>query len=555
MNRLASLLQRIGGPRAVSPLAWLILSPVAILGVPLSFGPELLARHTAELFGISLASYLVTGPIFLLAWLTYLRPSPDRKSRPGAALLTFVAASAVAGLVIGFLISWSNLDADPDILGRTAARTWLGLYWSVVVTLLLDSSDSYRDASQKLKQEARRLNQMVLARTDHVLEVRRRMVDTVTKTISEALKKGDPASLNAVADQVITPLTRFIEETASKPYLIPEKSLEKVKIGPVIATALKSPRNILLTATIGATYPIAASIWRFGLLGILNVFGIWLAIASTLFIVRTFARNRAWLGLLLISTGAVLDAFFAFTLEQLATGSITSLSNLTLGSWLITPFFLVTFELGHARKITLEQMEQKISEGQWAERRLHQEIWVESRKLAKVVHGTVQGRIRSAAVSQTYLNQNDLEALSQECIRLVELGPESQSVDEFLEQSRRLWAGILEIDISADPEALQKVDSDPIARTSLLEVMREAFTNAVRHGSASNAWIELAVLVEGPRQLLKIKISNNGKPLAVDQISGFGSSVFDEVTSKWDLKQLKNRVVLTAELALDPSLG
>lgn len=551
MNQSATILERIGGRRAVSPGAWLFLSPIAIFGVYFSFGEVAFGPDAEELILISLLSYLASGPIFLIAWLTYLRPSSNRRARPVAALLTFTLGGLSAGIVLSLLLVEFGVNVDPDPVGRALGRAWLGVFWSVVVTLVLDASDRYKEAAGRLNDEAEDLRVLLKTKGNYVFEVRKQMVDTVTKTISQALANSEPEELNKVADRVIAPLTNFLENNGKKPYELPPRKLEKVKIGPVVSRSLSAPKNIPLIATLGASYPALVLLGRFGFLGALEISIIWLAIAGSLALARRFSRGKGSAGFAILLLGMILTLLFSVALELAWTGNITSLGNLSLGSWAITPFFLVGMEFERARQQALAKMQDKNAQASWAQQRLQQEIWVESRKLARIVHGTVQGKIRAAAISKAKLATADLEGLTVECIRLVEVGPEPQTLEQFIEQSRRLWKGILEIELSAANDVVRVVESDPIALTSLLEVLREAFTNAVRHGSATKAFVQLQISSEPQRSQLRVSVKNNGSSLAKRRRSGFGSSVFDEVTADWKIGQTRSDVELVAYLVLE----
>lgn len=551
MNDLGAILQRIGGRRAVSPGAWLVLSPIAILGVYFSFGAAAFGPDHRFLIVTSLLSYLVGGPIFLIAWLTYLSPITGRKARPVLALITFTVAGLASGSVLSLLLFYSRIDADLDLIDRTLSRAWLGVFWSIVVTLVLDASDRYRETASKLNDEAANLRVLLKTRGDYVFSVRKQMVDTVTKTISQALATSGPKELNKVADQVIAPLTRFLEAKGRRPYELPLRNLEKVKIGPVVSRALSSPENIVLIATLGAIYPALVLVGRFGVLGALSTLMIWIVAFSFLHLARIFSDGKGYVGFLILLIGAITTLLAAIALELVFTGNVTSLGNLSLGSWIIIPFFLVGMEFERAGQEALDMMREKNAQARWVQQRLQQEIWVESRKLARVVHGTVQGKIRAAAISKAKLAAADLEALRAECIHLVEVGPEPQTLHQFIDQSRRLWRGILDIELSAPVNVVNVVESDPIALTSLLEVLREAFTNAVRHGSATKASVQLQISSKLQRNQLIVRVKNNGSPLARRRSSGFGSSVFDEVTSEWTIRQTNSQVELLAYLLLD----
>ena len=77
------------------------------------------------------------------------------------------------------------------------------------------------------------------------------------------------------------------------------------------------------------------------------------------------------------------------------------------------------------------------------------------------------------------------------------------------------------------------------------EIAKEAISNAVRHGDATEA----TVLIDREQDdVLRIEITNNGSPPDPKRGSGIGSEMLDEVCISWRLYSDKELVRLSAEL-------
>jgi two-component sensor histidine kinase len=78
-------------------------------------------------------------------------------------------------------------------------------------------------------------------------------------------------------------------------------------------------------------------------------------------------------------------------------------------------------------------------------------------------------------------------------------------------------------------------------------VVREAISNAVKHGEAKNAQIKISL--ERSR-LIRVVIENDGIPASQGAKTGFGSDFLDEVAYSWSLKSAAGTTILKAKIAI-----
>ena len=107
------------------------------------------------------------------------------------------------------------------------------------------------------------------------------------------------------------------------------------------------------------------------------------------------------------------------------------------------------------------------------------------------------------------------------------------------------WAGICELELQFESSALESVNEDLGIARSINEILREAISNAVRHGNASKVVVELAQ--EG--NVLNLTVTNNGSPVTKKSRASLGTDMLDEVTLEWSLSNRHSAVVLQAKLA------
>ena len=97
------------------------------------------------------------------------------------------------------------------------------------------------------------------------------------------------------------------------------------------------------------------------------------------------------------------------------------------------------------------------------------------------------------------------------------------------------------------PEILTQLESNQVASACAAEVVREAVSNAVKHGKAEH--IVIALERTSPH-LLGITVTNDGQPLPAEIEAGYGSSILDEVAFTWQLENRGGYTVLGAAIAI-----
>jgi two-component sensor histidine kinase len=188
-----------------------------------------------------------------------------------------------------------------------------------------------------------------------------------------------------------------------------------------------------------------------------------------------------------------------------------------------------------------------------------QQLWLGRRAWQFVVHGTVQSaltaaltRLQSSPEPEQYvLNRvvDDIErartALTAAPARMIDLA------DSF-NQMQATWRGICDIKISITDRAGRSLQKNNDACMCVNEIVKEAVSNAVRHGDAKNALVEIDRIDDFD---LAITVSNDGVPLAAQTRLGVGSRLIEELTTDWSLESSKasGLTVFKANLPLQRS--
>lgn len=107
------------------------------------------------------------------------------------------------------------------------------------------------------------------------------------------------------------------------------------------------------------------------------------------------------------------------------------------------------------------------------------------------------------------------------------------------------WVDNCKMEYHIQPAAQQALDSQQSLARSTIEVMREAITNAIKHGKAKN--IKVTITQSG--QLLDLIVDNDGQEVIAGG-QGLGTSVISELTHSHGLYKTNDGVRFTASIAL-----
>jgi hypothetical protein len=181
-----------------------------------------------------------------------------------------------------------------------------------------------------------------------------------------------------------------------------------------------------------------------------------------------------------------------------------------------------------------------------------QKLWVFRKRWLLVLHGSVQSAL-TAALSRL---QNSKE-LSPVLVELVKQDlsraevavnsdlSENLVLTEGLIELQEVWSGICNVQFQVSSRAQRAIERNPDSAFCVNEIAKEAISNAVRHGEATEATVFIDRTED---DILRVEITNNGNPPETARSKGIGSEMLDEVCISWNLHFNKKQVRLSAEL-------
>ena len=205
------------------------------------------------------------------------------------------------------------------------------------------------------------------------------------------------------------------------------------------------------------------------------------------------------------------------------------------------------------RRMVLKELARVVEDQKILNSQLRQQVWLDQKLLATELHGSVQAALHAAALTLSKKSNptaNDLDKTLESVQSVVDrLGDNAYLEGETFEQVLRdiadVWDGVCKINYEYQPELIATLDSDPKCARSVIEVVRETITNAIKHGNAEVIDCEIARL----GGLIKVSILNVGQ-LQIAKELGSGSEIMCELTYSHKLSQVGEYVVLEALIPL-----
>ena len=382
---------------------------------------------------------------------------------------------------------------------------------------------------------------------------------TLNTELSRALllSKSSGSTAGALADElfrvsdgVIRSLSNELLRVVSPEQAVEKKAVSaKVPIRELINCATRAePFQPLEIAVVSALFT-APTLF---LLNAPILFAVWVFFITAVFALSAFGQHvftprlpemPIALRILLITvlTAPPLAAFVAIAI-------VPSISLLTLTPELIGYTFILGAFIGWALAISgglraareqiLEELSKLDRQQNWLSTRANCQLWLDQKRLALILHNTVQGNLLAAALKLKGALGAGPEATETAMLEVKRLLASSLELESGLSRSRTLaeitaelnntWAPLIEINMHCEPELAALVSSDPVALEIVAEVMSEFVTNSLKHGGATLAEVELT---QPSQNLLALRLLNSGSPIIDDDgLVGLGGHFIDSVS-------------------------
>ena len=564
---LAGIWRRATGPSALSLPTWAI-----------AFAPSLstVMLHDRNKYGGSLAQWALAGlvgALFAGVVIAIANRASRGRLRGLPVLAVFLLAGVARGLGVAGVVALLGLAPSPQWASRAGSGAVLAVFWLGIATLIVDGYRRHRAAVAEIAQQGAQAEAARSFAEAQFTEIRGMVdaqlittLDNVVSTLERAITappseaaaevQATAAELGRTAHSVVRPLSHDL----AAPIAVP-------------VTIARRPRIPLRTI---ATDVVTVTPFNPGWVGAL----LFLSILFTA--LSAYGPALGLLGAILIASCA---ALVLLVLQRVATPRLTRLPvaariAITVLGWLLAAAasmipIIVTHRMGIGpeyavnvyglplltyvpvtslgvaivlvvgRQFTLSEREMRsvVEDLAWMTRRMEQQTMADRRRLARVLHGSVQSALTASAMR---LDQAGLQLaagapapdLRTEVTTLRELrdrlevvasqAPEPIDAATVLDDIATVWRNVASIELALGMEVIARLDRDPVAAEQVVEVVREAISNAIRHGRATR------ITVTGhpaPPSDIEVTIDDNGS-FADEQGRGMGTEIMQSLT-RW----------------------
>ena len=525
---------------------------------------------------LAIIGYLTTvAAIEILSWVANKRNWV--KPRPWLMIAILLAAGFVRGGVLFLAGTGLGVFPESELLFRLTG----GPVFVLASYLLTDSLvSSYLQHQKQLRELDSQRNQLEKAKSEFEAEISRlndsqrarvrelvapsiwelqKLMGTETKNIQDAI-----FTLKSLNESVVRPLSHEMSRPNSE---IPEEQSALVVDGGQsrlfrglpskieLSAAINPMLFLLLTVVLSINSQTAVlglvpglTVVAFGISMIMGLLVVTLWLLRSLVLSFPFAvMVTVFIGLSIGTLGGVtavglgLPATENFTIQAAAMVSINLVLTLILGA------------LKLERANSLAGLKDTLEELRLLNSRLRQRVWLARKTLAMELHGSIQSTLQSVAARLSKLADPSEQELTQSldqvraAFDLVDNRDylSGSTLADHLEELILLWEGALDVQITLTPAAELALKNDLAAARCVLEVCREAITNAVKHGEAE----QVRVAIQPGEGFVTITVQNDGIKLDGES-KGKGIELYREVAHSYSLQNTPDGVLLELQLPL-----
>ena len=216
------------------------------------------------------------------------------------------------------------------------------------------------------------------------------------------------------------------------------------------------------------------------------------------------------------------------------------------------------FGINHAASKEMESIELQLKNYEhklrWTIAALNGQHWLQKKQFARKIHGPIQSEVAAAAIrierslstgEVTESGEVVLRNLRDRLAKLLDDTKGTSDVRPVLAEIAETWHGLCKIELEMSEEVEQTLKQDATCVETVLEIAREACSNAIRHGSAEDILLTVEM---ANHELVKLTVRNDGTKVDIDSKRGVGSAYLDDCTYSHALEMNEDGAILTATI-------
>jgi signal transduction histidine kinase len=555
----ASTRNALTGRWAISRDAYLVLAPTSIISVVLAEATTFQAQELGGWLVASAGGYAVFCSILYMAHKTLFR---NRHVTPVPIWWIFalgLTAGAIKGSATAIISIFLNLDDNvrEAVTSRMFAAGLLGLFGVAGVAVIVNSLGEFRYKRAELIAEQILIESKELQSQDVIAQMSTQLRSSIESDLGilmEDLKNsleekiGEESSWQLIADDLRSTAKETVRDMSHKLWgrdvqNVPDINL--VDIARAMITISAFPLRLILPVLVLSAIPqtikdygIESLIFRMLLLIFTTAVSFGLGMSA----IHRWPKYRYQIYVFALISAVTLPPIYGvFLLGDEVDQHFLGIS-LTIAIWI--PMLAMTCGLIDTalkqRQEILDGLQSQIDKSRVRTISENNETIRLSNDMAKYLHGNLQSRLMASAFAiEAAGNAHDSKTLSAEIEKARQsiatpfdqfTSQELGTVSTQLSQLLAMWEGVLttKIEFSGLEEHISIIDT-----RNIVHVVEEAFSNALRHGLATEATI---VLNSTSSEIALAVIDNGIGPR--DGTPGLGSSLFNSIAgSNWTLSR------------------
>ena len=523
-------------------------------------------------FLVNFLAFLPPIAIALAYRFLFLTALPDA-SRPILNLAVAGIAGSSRNVSVGVFANVLDIDVAQLWLFRVIGGMVIGIAIFLLWSIVQGTSSDYKSSLIRLSQIQTELSDARGEMPELLQEVNENLQSRTRSAVLPQLEEinralGESRSSELAVQQLRETLENQVrplmdEISANTPAPFPQRNIERLAKSRVELPTKFNVYEALPILGSSLAQSMGYGFWLtllYGAAGAIQSLQAIIIFALTLFIARIFVpRDREYPRLvgatLVIVIAAIASSATVLYLATLSLPMIefVAIAGLSVFGGILAP---ILNALNAARQKRRAEIEARISidllEIAKQNSFFAQRVWVFRRRWLLVLHGTVQSALTAAVNRLSNAKEVDeftVQMVNQDLLRATSAIDSNQSNSLNLEESFKelhdVWSGICSVNVKISERAKRALTRNSDTTFCVNEIAKEAVSNAVRHGSAKSALIEIDRLED---DLLQVEITNDGIPLRSQEKPGIGSEMLDEICLNWALENSGKKVRLTANL-------
>jgi signal transduction histidine kinase len=484
----------------------------------------------------------------------------------------FLLAGLIRGATLLEVSILSGEFQEGELLYRLVGGPLFTLMSLILNSILVSNYARHKEALVALAAERLRLQVRsagVLARvqqqqeelSEKVESLIRPAIRKIQETLSSASSEAVIGSLRDAADEVIRPLSREVAEGQddlnfeSEPAAVRVKSAlpKRVVLGEFLIPFWAATMSIglLVSSTVLLEEPLTALLVLAFIFSLIFGFGRIVQVLTIKLEAPTFA---AWVIVPLVYAFP-LSSFFLLKPLMGMQSTDAQIYTMMFFEWNLGLLLFLAQLVQLQRRETTERLGDVNKQLEVISSRLSQELWLNRKRMAALLHGPVQAALYASAMgmaqtknpSPEYLArvQKDIESSLEQLNNPNRL--ESETLWSVLDQIKDLWSSSVKIKIDLQTDLEAAITKEPLTCDATIEVTRELVTNSIKHGQATQVQVKIS---EIDSSRFSVEVIDNGQALDEAATPGYGTKVLNELSLNWERTRSGDTTRSYAEMVL-----